>query len=198
MALSKELGWLHGALSVVTLGIRAGMTLFQLLMIGVGSRSSKQEKTVGKDAAPEESIAQTQQCIVDSFQCLGNWMARYEYLIDLGRSLPDLPEKWRTETNRLHGCQAQVWMVSELRDHKLFFQARSDSAIVTGLLALLMKVYSGRFPQEILSHPPDFLRAIELEQHLSPNRANGLFHMMERIRLTAQDALDAEAAKTQT
>lgn len=148
-----------------------------------------------KEAVPEESIAQTQQAIVDSFQCLGNWMARYEYLIDLGRSLPDFPDKWRTETNRLHGCQAQVWMVSELRDHKLFFQARSDSAIVTGLLALLMQVYSGRLPQEILSHPPDFLRAIELEQHLSPNRANGLFHMMERIRLTAQDALDVEASK---
>nr|WP_026482786.1 MULTISPECIES: SufE family protein [Alcaligenes] len=150
--------------------------------------------TVDKEAA-QEPIAQAQQFIVDSFQCLGNWMARYEYLIDLGRSLPDFPEKWRTETNRLHGCQAQVWMVSELRDHKLFFQARSDSAIVTGLLALLMQVYSGRLPQEILSHPPDFLRAIELEQHLSPNRANGLFHMMERIRLTAQDALDVEAAK---
>ncbi|WP_232466722.1 SufE family protein, partial [Alcaligenes faecalis] len=154
-----------------------------------------QEKTVGKDAAPEESIVQAQQAIVESFQFLGNWMARYEYLIDLGRSLPDFPDEWRTEMNRLHGCQAQVWMVSELRDHKLFFQARSDSAIVTGLLALLMQVYSGRLPQEILSHPPDFLRAIELEQHLSPNRANGLFHMMERIRLTAQDALDVEAAK---
>lgn len=195
MAPSKELGWLHGALFVVTLGIRAGMTLFQLLMIGVGNRSSKQEKTVGKDAAPEESIVQAQQAIVESFQFLGNWMARYEYLIDLGRSLPDFPDKWRTDMNRLHGCQAQVWMVSELRDHKLFFQARSDSAIVTGLLALLMQVYSGRLPQEILSYPPDFLRAIELEQHLSPNRANGLFHMMERIRLTAQDALDVEAAK---
>lgn len=145
--------------------------------------------------AAQEPIAQVQQSIVDSFQCLGNWMARYEYLIDLGRSLPDFPDKWRTEANRLHGCQAQVWMVSELHDHSLFFQARSDSAIVTGLLALLMKVYSGRPPEEIISHPPDFLRAIELEQHLSPNRANGLFHMMERIRLTAQDALDAEVAK---
>ncbi len=194
MAPSKELGWLHGALSVVTLGIRAGMTQFRLLMIGVGNRSSIQEMTVDKEAA-QEPIAQAQQSIVDSFQCLGNWMARYEYLIDLGRSLPDFPDEWRTEMNRLHGCQAQVWMVSELRDHKLFFQARSDSAIVTGLLALLMQVYSGRLPQEILSHPPDFLRAIELEQHLSPNRANGLFHMMERIRLTAQDALDVEASK---
>ncbi|MEJ6667705.1 SufE family protein [Alcaligenes aquatilis] len=148
-----------------------------------------------KGAVPEESILQAQQSIVDSFQCLGNWVERYEYLIDLGRSLPDFPEKWRTQANRLHGCQAQVWMISELRDHKLFFQARSDSAIVTGLLALLMKVYSGRLPEEILSHPPDFLQAIELEQHLSPNRANGLFHMMERIRLEAQGALDAEAAK---
>jgi len=194
MAPSKEPGWPHGVLSVATPGIRAGTTLFRLLVIRIATHPSIQEMTVDKEAA-QEPIAQAQQFIVDSFQCLGNWMARYEYLIDLGRSLPDFPEKWRTETNRLHGCQAQVWMVSELRDHKLFFQARSDSAIVTGLLALLMQVYSGRLPQEILSHPPDFLRAIELEQHLSPNRANGLFHMMERIRLTAQDALDVEAAK---
>lgn len=195
MAHSKEAGWPHGVLSVVTPGIRAGMTLFRLVAIRVAKHPSIQEMAVDKGAAPEESIAQAQQSIVDSFQCLGNWVERYEYLIDLGRSLPDFPEKWRTQANRLHGCQAQVWMISELRDHKLFFQARSDSAIVTGLLALLMKVYSGRLPEEILSHPPDFLQVIELEQHLSPNRANGLFHMMERIRLEAQGALDAEAAK---
>ncbi|MCX5462959.1 SufE family protein [Alcaligenes parafaecalis] len=181
-------------MSVVTRGIRAGTTRFLLLVIGAGNRPSKQEVTVDKDSAPE-SIAQTQQSIVDGFHCLGNWMARYEYLIDLGRSLSDFPDKWRTEANRLHGCQAQVWMVSELRDHRLFFQARSDSAIVTGLLALLMKVYSGRLPEEILSHPPEFLRVIELDQHLSPNRANGLFHMMERVRLAAQGAMDAEVAK---
>src|SRR5690606_14741774 len=189
---SKEPGWPHGVLSVATPGIRAGTTLFRLLVIRIATHPSIQETAVDKGAA-QEPIAQVQQSIVDSFQCLGNWMARYEYLIDLGRSLPDFPEKWRTEANRLHGCQAQVWMVSELHDHRLFFQARSDSAIVTGLLALLMKVYSGRLPEEILSHPPDFLRAIELGQHLSPNRANGLFHMMERIRLMAQDALGAEA-----
>jgi len=194
MAPSKEPGWPHGVLSVATLGIRAGTTLFRLLVIRTATHPSIQETAVDKGAA-QEPIAQVQQSIVDSFQCLGNWMARYEYLIDLGRSLPDFPDKWRTEANRLHGCQAQVWMVAELRDHRLFFQARSDSAIVTGLLALLMKVYSGRPPEEIISHPPDFLRAIELEQHLSPNRANGLFHMMERIRLTAQDALDAEVVK---
>lgn len=194
MAHLKELGWLHGALSVVTRGIRVDMTLFLLSVIGASNRPSKQEVNVDKDSAPE-SIAQTQQSIVDGFHCLGNWMARYEYLIDLGRSLSDFPDKWRTEANRLHGCQAQVWMVSELRDHRLFFQARSDSAIVTGLLAVLMKVYSGRLPEEILSYPPEFLRAIELDQHLSPNRANGLFHMMERIRLAAQDAMDAEAVK---
>jgi cysteine desulfuration protein SufE len=195
MAPSKEPGWPHGVLSVAIPGIRAGTTLFRLLVIRAVIHPSIQETAVDKEAAPEEPIAQVQQSIVDSFQCLGNWMARYEYLIDLGRSLPDFPDKWRTEANRLHGCQAQVWMVAELHDHSLFFQARSDSAIVTGLLALLMKVYSGRLPEEIISHPPDFLRAIELEQHLSPNRANGLFHMMERIRLTAQDALDAEVAK---
>lgn len=194
MAPSKEPGWPHGVLSVATPGIRAGTTLFRLLAIRAVTHPSIQETAVDKGAA-QKPIVQVQQSIVDSFQCLGNWMARYEYLIDLGRSLPDFPDKWRTEANRLHGCQAQVWMVSELHDHRLFFQARSDSAIVTGLLALLMKVYSGRLPEEIISHPPDFLRAIELEQHLSPNRANGLFHMMERIRLTAQDALDAEVAK---
>lgn len=134
-------------------------------------------------------ITDVEQSIIESFQCLGNWMARYEYLIDLGRSMPALPAQLRSEENRLHGCQAQVWLVSNQVGDRLFFQASSDSAIVTGLLALLLKVYSGRLPNEILANPPDFLRAIELDQHLSPHRANGLFHMITRIRSDAQHAL---------
>lgn len=143
----------------------------------------------------QTSINDIQQSIIESFQCLGNWMARYEYLIDLGRSMPALPVQLRSEENRLHGCQAQVWLVSNQVGDRLFFQASSDSAIVTGLLALLLNVYSGRSANEILANPPDFLRAIELDQHLSPHRANGLFHMLTRIRSAAQRALQTHGSE---
>lgn len=143
----------------------------------------------------QTSINDIQQSIIESFQCLGNWMARYEYLIDLGRSMPALPAQLRSEENRLHGCQAQVWLVSNQVGDRLFFQASSDSAIVTGLLALLLNVYSGRSANEILANPPDFLRAIELDQHLSPHRANGLFHMLTRIRSAAQRALQPHGSE---
>lgn len=143
----------------------------------------------------QTSINDIQQSIIESFQCLGNWMARYEYLIDLGRSMPALPAQLRSEENRLHGCQAQVWLVSNQVGDRLFFQASSDSAIVTGLLALLLNVYSGRSANEILANPPDFLRAIELDQHLSPHRANGLFHMLTRIRSAAQRALETHGSE---
>lgn len=143
----------------------------------------------------QTSINDIQQSIIESFQCLGNWMARYEYLIDLGRSMPALPAQLRSEENRLHGCQAQVWLVSNQVGDRLFFQASSDSAIVTGLLALLLNVYSGRSANQILANPPDFLRAIELDQHLSPHRANGLFHMLTRIRSAAQRALQTHGSE---
>ena len=98
------------------------------------------------------------------------------------RKLPDLPEKFKTEDYRLHGCQSQVWLVAKPVDGVLEFQAISDSAIVSGLIAILMRVYSGRSPADISNTPPDFIQAIGLDEHLSPTRSNGLHAMIDAIR----------------
>ncbi len=134
-------------------------------------------------------IAQAQQELIDEFRFFDNWMDRYQYIIEMGRQLPPFPDEWRTEENRLHGCQSQVWLKSIPRDGKLEFHAISDSAIVSGLIAILMRVYSGRTPQEILSTPPEFISAIGLDEHLSPTRSNGLNAMIAAIRRAAEGQL---------
>lgn len=135
--------------------------------------------------APAESIADVQRTIVEDWQVLDDWTERYQYLIELGRALPPFPEALRVEANRLHGCQARVWFLAHDRQGRLFFQATSDAAIVTGLIALLLKVYSGRTPDEILASTPVFIEEIGLEQHLTANRNNGLFLMLARIQALA-------------
>jgi cysteine desulfuration protein SufE len=127
-------------------------------------------------------IKQAQADLIDEFQLFDSWLDRYQYLIDLGRKLPEFPEEWKDEENRLHGCQSQVWLKAKPADGMLEFQAVSDSAIVSGLIALLMRVYSGRTPAEILATQPDFIDAIGLHEHLSPTRSNGLHAMMSAIR----------------
>ncbi len=136
-------------------------------------------------SAPTETAADVQRSIVDSFRCLEDWAERYQYLIELGRRLPPFPETKRTEANRLHGCQAGVWLVADCRNGKLNFEATSDSAIVAGIIALLLKVYSGRRPDEVLATSPAFIDEIGLAEHLSPHRANGLSLMLARIRTFA-------------
>jgi len=131
------------------------------------------------------SVDQAQQDIIEAFQLFEDWTQRYRYLIELGRDLPRLTPEEMIETNRLHGCQAQVWLVPGLRDGKLYLRANSDAAIVAGLIALVLKVYSGRTPREILASTPTFIDAIGLTEHLSPNRANGLALMLARIRALA-------------
>ena len=142
-------------------------------------------ETLQASPAATESIAEVQRTIVEDWQVLDDWTERYQYLIDLGRTLPAFPEALRIEANRLHGCQAQVWFLAQDRQGRLFFQATSDAAIVTGLIALLLKVYSGRTPDEILAATPAFIEEIGLEQHLSANRNNGLFLMLARIQAVA-------------
>ena len=136
-------------------------------------------------SAPTETAADVQRSIVDSFRYLEDWAERYQYLIELGRRLPPFPETKRTEANRLHGCQAGVWLVADCRNGKLNFEATSDSAIVAGIIALLLKVYSGRRPDEVLATSPAFIDEIGLAEHLSPHRANGLSLMLARIRTFA-------------
>lgn len=136
-------------------------------------------------------VQAAQQEVIDEFSLFDNWMDRYQYLIDLGRRLPQFPEPLRTEENRIRGCQSQVWFVAEKKDGRLEFQAISDAAIVSGLIALLLRIYSGRRPQEILDTPPDFVQALQLESHLSPTRSNGLSSMLKAIRGFAAEALQA-------
>jgi len=127
-------------------------------------------------------IQQAQDDLVEEFQLFDNWLDKYQYLIDLGRKLPDFPDQFRTEDNKLHGCQSQVWLHATESSGKLQFQAISDSAIVSGLIAVLMRVYTNRSPQEILATKPDFINAIGLDEHLSPTRSNGLHAMIDSIK----------------
>ena len=137
----------------------------------------------------QNEVQAAQQEVIDEFSFFDDWMDRYQYLIDLGRRLPEFPDVLRTEENRIRGCQSQVWFVAEKKDGRLEFQAISDAAIVSGLIALLLRVYSGRRPQEILNTPPDFVAALQLESHLSPTRSNGLSSMLTAIRGFAAEAL---------
>ncbi len=130
-------------------------------------------------------IEQAQRELVEEFAFLEDWMDRYQYIIDMGRELPEFPDAWRTEEHRVHGCQSQVWLHSEPREGRLHFQATSDSAIVAGLIALLMRIYSGRRPEEVVHTPPAFVAELGLDRHLSPTRSNGLRAMLERIRAQA-------------
>ncbi len=129
--------------------------------------------------------------IIEEFRFFDDWMDRYQYLIDLGRKLPKFPESLRRDENKIKGCQSQVWFVADRRDGRLEFRATSDAAIVSGLIALLLRIYSDRRPEDILDASPDFVTALELEQHLSATRSNGLASMLKAIRAFATSALQA-------
>ena len=140
----------------------------------------------------EQSTAEDMQReLIEEFAFFDDWTDRYQYLIDLGRVLPAFPEELRTEDNRLHGCQSQVWLHHSRDDDLIHFQAISDSAIVSGLIALLLRIYSGRRAEEILATRPDFIKAIGLDSHLSPTRRNGLHAMLQAISQVAADAVHA-------
>jgi cysteine desulfuration protein SufE len=126
-------------------------------------------------------IAAAEQELIDEFSVFDNWMDRYQYLIDLGRQLPQLTAEQKTEQYLLHGCQSQVWLHTRANGERLEFVANSDSAIVSGLIAVLMRVYSGRRARDILATPPAFIQAIGLHDHLSPTRSNGLRAMLKAI-----------------
>ncbi len=129
--------------------------------------------------------------VVAEFSLFEDWMDRYQYLIDLGRRLPPLADTELIESNKIKGCQSQVWFVAEQHDGRLVFRAISDAAIVSGLIALLLRIYSGRRPQDILNTPPAFVSQLQLEQHLSATRSNGLASMLKAIRRFATEAEQA-------
>ena len=130
----------------------------------------------------EASPALAQRAIADEFAFFSDWSERYQYLIDLGRKLPPFPEEWKVEEHRLHGCQSMVWIVPSGDADRLEFAAISDSAIVSGLIYLALRVYSGRSAQQILATDPDYISAIGLAKHLSPTRSNGLAALIAFIR----------------
>jgi len=136
-------------------------------------------------------VLKAQEEVIEEFQFFDNWMDRYQYIIDLGRRLPEFPEAEKTEANKIKGCQSQVWFLADLNDDRLHFQAISDAAIVSGLIAVLLRIYNDRIPRDILETPTEFIGALNLEQHLSPTRSNGLASMLKAIRAFAEEAAQA-------
>ena len=134
----------------------------------------------------EPSAEQAQQALLEEFQMFDNWMDRYQYLIDMGKQLPPFPEEWKTEERKIQGCQSNVWMHYRREGEVLHFDAISDAAIVSGLIAILMRIYSARPAKEICATSPHFLQDLGLDKHLSPTRSNGLHAMLEKIYLIAK------------
>jgi len=128
------------------------------------------------------TIAQIQTELVDEFEIFDDWMSRYEYVIDLGRQLAEFPEEWKTDENKIKGCQSQVWLNMQLQDDgTLRIDGISDAAIVSGLVAIVLRVYSNKKPKDILDAKPDFIADIGFNDHLSPTRSNGLHSMLRTI-----------------
>jgi cysteine desulfuration protein SufE len=138
--------------------------------------------------APVPTILDKQMALVAEFEALATWEERYARLIAMAKALAPLAEAAKTDSNKVRGCSSQVWLVHEMRDGTVHLQADSDAVLVRGLVALLLHVYSGHTPREILGAPPDFLEDMGLNAHLSPNRANGLASMAARIRSIAETA----------
>ena len=130
-------------------------------------------------------IKDIQDEIIEEFTGFDDWLDRYQLLIDLGNEQEPLPEEYKTDNNLIEGCQSRVWLQADVVDGKVIFRAESDALIVKGIVALLIKVYSGHTPDEILASEPYFVEAIGLKEHLSPTRSNGLVAMIKQMRMYA-------------
>jgi cysteine desulfuration protein SufE len=145
------------------------------------------ESSTAAFLSPEENTATAAiAAIGEELALFDDWMDRYQFIIELGRKLPEYPQAWQDEAHRVQGCQSQVWLAAEEEDHKLFFAGASDAAIVSGLVALVLRVYSGRSRAEILATDPVFLKDLGLIAALSTNRGNGVAAMAERIQAIAR------------
>jgi cysteine desulfuration protein SufE len=138
------------------------------------------------------SIEESEMELVEEFALFDDWMAKYEYIIDLGKDVPLIDEKYKDENHLIKGCQSKVWLHSEMKDGKIFFTADSDAIITKGLVAIVVRVLSGHTPEEILNAKLEFIDKIGLQEHLSPTRANGLLSMVKQIKLDAQAHLIAK------
>ncbi|MDA9576338.1 SufE family protein [Flavobacteriaceae bacterium] len=130
-------------------------------------------------------IETIQNKLIDEFSMFEDWMERYEYMIELGKSLPLINSKYKTDENIIKGCQSKVWLHSEFENDKVIFSADSDAIITKGIVAILVRVFSNQSPQAILSANTNFIDAIGLKEHLSPTRANGLVSMIKQIKMYA-------------
>lgn len=133
------------------------------------------------------STEEAQQELIEEFEMFDNWMDRYQYIIDMGKALPDFPDEWKTDEYKIQGCQSNVWVQHEKQGDKLVFRATSDAAIVSGLIAVLMRIYNERPAEDIVATEPHFLADLGLDKHLSPTRSNGLHAMLERIYGVAKE-----------
>ena len=133
------------------------------------------------------TLEEKKQQVIEDFSLYDEWLDKYEYLIELGKSLAPFPEGKKTEDRLIKGCQSRVWLDSELRDGHLYFSADSDAIITKGIISLLIDVYSGRTPEEIAADDFGFVADIGLKENLSPTRANGLVSMIETIKKLAEN-----------
>ena len=131
------------------------------------------------------TIEAIQEELIDEFSMFDNWMQRYEYMIDLGKSLPLIDEELKTDDKLIKGCQSKVWLNSEMKNDKIIFTADSDAIITKGIIAVLVRVFSNQEPQAILDADTDFIDEIGLKEHLSPTRANGLVSMIKQMKMYA-------------
>ena len=133
------------------------------------------------------TLIEAENAVVEEFSMYEEWLDKYEYLIELGKSLQDYPEEAKTEDRLIKGCQSRVWLDYKMEDGKIVFNADSDAIITKGIISLLTGIYSGRTPQEILSSDFSVVEKIGLKENLSPTRANGLVSMIARIRTVAAE-----------
>lgn len=138
-----------------------------------------------KNSAITMTIKEKQDEIVDEFSMFDDWMQRYEYIIELGKTLPLIDEQYKTDDNIIKGCQSKVWLHAEKNDDKIDFTADSDAILTKGIIAILVRAFSNQKAKDILEANTDFIEQIGLKEHLSPTRANGLVSMIKQIKMYA-------------
>lgn len=131
------------------------------------------------------TIKAIQDDIIDEFSMFEDWEERYQYMIDLGKTLPLIDEQYKTENNIIKGCQSKVWVHAEMTEDNVVFTADSDAIITKGIIAILIRVFSNQHPKDIIEADTAFIDAIGLKEHLSPTRANGLVSMIKQIKMYA-------------
>ena len=141
-----------------------------------------------------KTIEEREEEITDDFSLFDSWEEKYEYIIDLGKKLAPLEERYKKEENIIKGCQSTVWLVSDFKDGKVFYKADSDAVIVKGLVSMLIKVLSGHEPEKILNAKLDFIKDIGMMTHLAQTRSNGLLSMVKQIKNYALAYKSADAA----